>query len=219
MLQDYLKSKSLFFFLSRKKKLKNSKFTIYLVIKMGTRGLIRIYDLESNKKKHSPIATIYIQYDMYPKLGTMCLLIDYLKDRKVVNGITKHFSQINGMEDLASIAISYMKYLNTIWELKSGLPHERPSKVPPISAGFAYLVPNDFNIKDSDVEYVYRLYPPDGYEKLYDIATVMESGTKLEIPFTELRIKAYRYDWSNNKLKQIFNGTIGEFYEKYCKAD
>ena len=191
------------------------------MIRVGTRGLIRIYDyaLESNKKRRSLIATMYVQYDMYPELGTMCLLIDYLKDRKVVNGITKHFSQINGMQDLATIAISYMKYLNTIWELKSGLSHERPSKVPPISAGFAYLVPNNFNIKDSDVEYVYNLYPPDGYEKLYDIATIMESGTKLEIPFTELRIKAYMHDWSNNKLKLIFNGTIGEFHEKYCKAD
>jgi len=190
------------------------------VIRVGTRGLIRIYDyaLESNKKRRSLIATMYVQYDMYPE-GSMCLLIDYLKDRKVVNGITKHFSQINGMQDLATIAISYMKYLNTIWELKSGLSHERPSKVPPISAGFAYLVPNNFNIKDSDVEYVYNLYPPDGYEKLYDIATIMESGTKLEIPFTELRIKAYMHDWSNNKLKLIFNGTIGEFHEKYCKAD
>jgi len=31
-----------------------------------------------------------------------------------------------------------------------------------------------------------------------------------------VRVRAYKYDWHNGKLKLLFNGTMGKYYEKYC---
>ena len=41
----------------------------------------------------------------------------------------------------------------------------------------------------------------------------------LEIPFTEVFIRAYKREWFPNRLKRFFSGTVSKYYEKYCKTE
>jgi len=179
---------------------------------MGTRGLLVVYGHGNNKRKYTRIATMYVMYDAYPD-GFMCLLCEYLKDRVIRNGISNTYANINGMDDLASIIVSYMKYLASTWQKE-----DRPNKTPLIPSGYIYLIPNNTKVRETDADFVYYLYPPEGYEKLYDMSMITtQSPTEwLEIPFMAVRVRAYKYDWHNGKLKLLFNGTMGKYYEKYC---
>lgn len=73
---------------------------------MGTRAKITILD-----EQHKDIICLYSQYDGYPS-GVGQQIVDFLKDKKLVNGISvsePSSPQLNGMGDLAVRLIVYLK--------------------------------------------------------------------------------------------------------------
>ena len=199
---------------------------------MGTTGLIVIHDAydkvygDSNGKgKYVPVATIYSTSDAYPRNGIMCWVCEYLKDRVIRNGLSNYFGDVNGMDDLAGIIITYLKHVGskTVLEVEKEyvLKNQSVIREPPITAGFVYLLPTNIKPINTDAEYVYMIYPPQNYEMTYDKAMMATKAPDewLEIPFTEVFIRAYEREWFPNRLRRFFSGTASKFYERYCKTE
>jgi len=177
---------------------------------MTTRGLIQIYNVrQQNQKRRELIANIYVHGDMYED-GVMCNVFQYLEKKALVNGYQpdKMFMQVNGMDDLASVIITYLKTVYTETMKKFG--YETGDAVP-IAAGYVYLFPANIKLNETDVSYIYKLLPPTDYE---------ERGFKygLGAPLFTLRVMAYKYDWTeeNAKPKLFFRGTADKYVQKYC---
>jgi len=199
---------------------------------MGTTGLLIIHDVYDRvygdgkgKGKYVPVATIYSTSDAYPRGGFMCWVCEYLKDRVIRSGISNYFGVVNGMDDLASVIIAYLKYLASKMVLeveKNYVLKDQPAiREPPITAGFVYLLPTNIKPINTDAEYVYMIYPPQNYEMTYDKTMMATKAPNewLEIPFTEIFIRAYKREWFPNRLKRFFSGTASKYYEKYCKTE
>lgn len=72
---------------------------------MGTRSLTVFQDGQGKE-----IAVMYRQYDGYIKYGHGEELVDFLKERKIVNGIRSgDKNNFNGMECLAASVIAHFK--------------------------------------------------------------------------------------------------------------
>jgi len=201
---------------------------------MTTRGLIQIY--EKNGGKHELLTNIYVHGDMYPKDGVMCDVFNFLGNKTLSSGFMpeKIFMQVNGMDDLATQTITYLKssYSTSMKRLYDGGD---------IAAGYVYIYPIDIKLRDLDVRYIYKIYAPES--RLYELANMAPSelaeaanmapselayipslsavGDGVDIPLTELGIKAYRYEWTqdNAKPRLIFSGKLGEYIKKYCTAE
>lgn len=95
---------------------------------MGTRAIVRFYDIEGC------IVSIYKQFDGYLS-GLGQAIVDCFKDREFVNGIPGDATKyINGMNDAAALLIAYLKN-----DLK---------------AGNVYVYPPD----TENEEYTYEIY-------------------------------------------------------------
>jgi len=70
---------------------------------MGNRSLTRVMD-----KKGKVIIELYRQYDGYPE-GMGKELIDFIKGKKLVNGIGVDRNVFNGMYDFAAQLVSHLK--------------------------------------------------------------------------------------------------------------
>lgn len=115
---------------------------------MGTRALIKPVD-ENGKV----ICTIYTQYDGYPD-GLPLMVVEYLAKRRLVNGITDHFGEINGMDDLAAQVITLLK--NAVTQSYRSKPHNKMD----VAAGTIYVMPPE--TEDVDEEFIYYIYPSNG---------------------------------------------------------
>jgi len=203
---------------------------------MTTRGLIQIYEREKNGGKHGLLTNVYVHGDMYPKNGIMCDVFKFLGNKTLSSGFMpeKIFMQVNGMDDLAAQIITYLKssYATSMKRLYNGGD---------IAAGYVYIYPINIKLRDLDVRYIYRIYAPNS--RLYELANMAPGelanmanmapgelayipslsavGEGVDIPLTELGIKVYRYEWTedNAKPRLIFSGKLGEYVKKYCIAD
>jgi len=197
---------------------------------MTTRGLIQIY--EKNGGKQRLLTNIYVHGDMYPN-GVMCDVFKFIGEKTLASGYEpkKIFMQVNGMDDLATQIITYLKNGHTT--LMKRLGYDGGD----IAAGYVYIYPN-VKLRDLDVRYIYRIYQPKN--RLYELANMTPAelaklanmtpaelayipslsaiGNGVDIPLTELGIKAYRYEWTedNAKPQLIFSGKLGEYVKKYC---
>lgn len=112
---------------------------------MGTRCLTFVYN-----ESYDPVVCVYRQFDGYPG-GHGKELAEFLKDRKVINGIPpeKQMQKAsNGMECLAASLIA---------ELKTDI-------------GNIYLFPT--NSKDCNQDYEYHIYPDSIEVKNYSGVTL-----------------------------------------------
>jgi hypothetical protein len=96
--------------------------------------------------------------------GVMCDVFQYLEKKALVNGYQpdKVFMQVNGMDDLASTIITYLKAIYTETMKKFG--YETGDAVP-IAAGYVYLFPTNIKLNETDVSYIYKLLPPEDFEE------------------------------------------------------
>jgi len=209
---------------------------------MTTRGLIQIYDQihEKNGDEQRLLTNIYVHGDMYPKDGVMCDVFKFLSNKTLSSGFMpkKIFMQVNGMDDLAAQIITYLKSSYSTSMKRLGYDGGD------IAAGYVYIYPN-IKLRDLDVRYIYRIYAPKN--RLYELANMAPSeladlanmapselaympslipslsavGEGVDIPLTELGIKVYRYEWTqdNAKPRLIFSGKLGEYVKKYCIAE
>jgi len=202
---------------------------------MTTRGLIQIYDLHEKNGKQRLLTNIYVHGDMYPQNGVMCDVFKFLSNKTLSSGFIpkKIFMQVNGMDDLATQIIMYLKSSYSA-SMKRRLGYNGGD----IAAGYVYIYPIDIKLRDLDVRYIYRIYPPNN--RLYELANMAPGelaelanmapgelayipslsavGDGVDIPLTELGIKVYRYEWTQDKARPrlIFSGKIGEYVKKYC---
>jgi len=203
---------------------------------MTTRGLIQIYEREKNGDKHGLLTNIYVHGDMYPKDGVMCDVFKFLSNKTLASGYEpkKIFMQVNGMDDLATQIITYLKSSYATSMKRLGYNGGD------IAAGYVYIYPINVKLHDLDVRYIYRIYQPEN--RLYELSNMAPGelaklanmapgelayipslsaiGNGVDIPLTELGIKAYRYEWTedNARPRPIFSGKLGEYVKKYCIA-
>jgi len=206
---------------------------------MTTRGLIQIYDQihEKNGDEQRLLTNIYVHGDMYPQNGVMCDVFKFLSNKTLSSGFIpkKIFMQVNGMDDLATQIIMYLKSSYSASMKRLGYNGGD------IAAGYVYIYPIDIKLRDLDVRYIYRIYPPNN--RLYELANMTPSelanlanmtpselayipslstiGEGVDVPLTELEIKVYRYEWTedNARPQLIFSGKISEYVKKYCIAE
>ena len=204
---------------------------------MTTRGLIQIYEREKNGGKHGLLTNIYVHGDMYPKGGIMCDVFNFLSNKTLASGFmpNKIFMQVNGMDDLTTQVIAYLKSSYSASMKRLGYDGGD------IAAGYVYIYPINIKLRDLDVRYIYRIYAPEN--RLYELANMAPGelantvnmapgelayipslsavGEGVDIPITELGIKVYRYEWTqdNAKPRLIFSGKLGEYIKKYCTAE
>jgi len=200
---------------------------------MTTRGLIQIYEKNGDGDKQRLLTNIYVHGDMYPN-GVMCDVFKFIGEKTLASGYEpkKIFMQVNGMDDLAAQIITYLK--NGHATLMKRLGYDGGD----IAAGYVYVYPINVKLRDLDVRYIYRIYQPKN--RLYELANMTPAelaklanmtpaelayipslsaiGNGVDIPLTELGIKAYRYEWTqdNAKPRPIFSGKLGEYIKKYC---
>jgi hypothetical protein len=128
------------------------------------------------------------------------------------------------MDDLATQIITYLKssYATSMKRLYGGGDIGGD-----IAAGYVYIYPINIKLRDLDVRYIYRIYQPEN--RLYELSNMTPGelayipslsaiGNGVDIPLTELGIKAYRYEWTedNARPQLIFSGKLGEYIKKYC---
>ena len=204
---------------------------------MTTRGLIQIYDQihEKNGDEQRLLTNIYVHGDMYPKNGIMCDVFKFLGNKTLSSGFMpkKIFIQVNGMDDLAAQIITYLKSSYSTSMKRLGYDGGD------IAAGYVYIYPN-IKLRDLDVRYIYKISLNN---RLYELANMAPGelanmanmapgelayipslsavGEGVDIPLTELGIKVYRYEWTqdNAKPRLIFSGKLGEYVKKYCIAE
>ena len=202
---------------------------------MTTRGLIQIYEKNGDGDKQRLLTNIYVHGDMYPN-GVMCDVFKFLSNKTLASGYepAKIFMQVNGMDDLATQIITYLKNGHTT--LMKRLGYDGGD----IAAGYVYIYPINVKLRDLDVRYIYRIYQPEN--RLYELSNMTPGelaklanmtpgelayipslsaiGNGVDIPLTELGIKAYRYEWTedNARPRPIFSGKLGEYIKKYCIA-
>jgi hypothetical protein len=202
---------------------------------MTTRGLIQIYEKNGDGDKQRLLTNIYVHGDMYPN-GVMCDVFKFLSNKTLASGYEpkKIFMQVNGMDDLAAQIITYLKngHATLMKRLYGGGDIGGD-----IAAGYVYIYPN-VKLRDLDVRYIYRIYQPKN--RLYELANMAPAelaklanmapaelayipslsaiGNGVDIPLTELGIKAYRYEWTedNAKPQLIFSGKLRQYVKKYC---
>jgi len=171
---------------------------------MGTRALIRPIN-EDGKV----ICDIYVVHDGYPD-GWMLDIIKFLSSKKIVNGYTNYFNQINGIPDMVAQIITFIKVVIT---------NERGGNLSlnslKISTGSVYVYEpsND----DGDAEYVYYIYPDQEVVKLYDGLPPVPSP-ELDVS-DHIRIKVIRryIDPKEHKWvsEMLFDGTFREYIETF----
>ena len=173
---------------------------------------------------------------MYPKDGVMCDVFKFIGEKTLASGYEpkKIFMQVNGMDDLATQIITYLKSSYAASMKRLGYNGGD------IAAGYVYIYPINIKLRDLDVRYIYRIYQPEN--RLYELANMAPGelaklanmapgelayipslsaiGNGVDIPLTELGIKLYRYEWTqdNAKPRLIFSGKLGEYIKKYCTA-
>jgi len=205
---------------------------------MTTRGLIQIYDQihEKNGDKQRLLTNVYVHGDMYPKDGVMCDVFKFLSNKTLASGFmpNKIFMQVNGMDDLAAQIITYLKSSYSVSMKRLGYDGGD------IAAGYVYVYPISIKLRDLDVRYIYKISLNN---RLYELANLAPGelanmvnmapnelayipslsviGEGVDIPITELKIKVYRYEWTedNAKPRLIFSGKLGEYIKKYCIAE
>jgi hypothetical protein len=171
---------------------------------MSTRGMIEVYD-PSNKL----LARIYVHSDMYPDNGMMCEVAKFLRKRYLVNGITDYFRDVNTMNNLAALIVAHLinwgtKEIRRVYNMKRS----------DLIAGFVYLYPFDLDIRDTDIEYLYQLYPMMDEEALYKAAVSDNKAKALDV----IKVIAKRYEWWDGKgPTDFFEGTLRDFAKQYCK--
>jgi hypothetical protein len=180
---------------------------------MTTRGLIEVFN-----SQNEPLSRIYVHGDMYLKNGVMCEVINFLNKRYLVNGIPPdgYFDAVNGMDNLAALVTAhliswYTKVIRRFAKVKKN----------DLAAGFVYLYPFNWDLKDTDIEYLYQLYPmvdvdmltyPGGARKTVDVIRVVVK--KLEKDDFDMQ----KGDWNKKEFVNIFDGTLRDFAKQYCKA-
>jgi len=146
---------------------------------MTTRGLIEVFN-----SKNELLTRIYVASDMYPENGLMCEVARFLSKRYLVNGIPPdgYFDVVNGMDNLAALITAHLIHWHTKI-IRRYAKHWQPEvKVgrDALAAGEVYLYPFNADIMDSDIEYLYQLYPMVDEENL----PLAELGR----PWTSLRL-------------------------------
>ncbi|MEM3387760.1 MAG: hypothetical protein QXN08_08865 [Nitrososphaerales archaeon] len=163
---------------------------------MGTRSLIKIFDIDGKE-----ICTIYTQNDGYPK-GWMLDIVRFLSKRKLVNGF-RYYDEINGMDDLATQVITFLKLkyyeiLKKFIRKKEDMyfrnkVRDKIHKM--ILAGGIYLMPP--GSRGFDEEWIYHIKPNDKYVKdMKSDKFTVEGGIIIEV---------YKVDGTDVKL--VWKGT------------
>jgi hypothetical protein len=177
---------------------------------MGTRGMIEVYD-----PRNKLLARIYVHSDMYPDNGTMCEVAKFLEKRYLVNGITDYFRDVNTMDNLAALIVAHL--IN--WGTKE-IRRLRNMKRSDLIAGFVYLYPFDLDVNDTDIEYLYQLYPTmdeEALSKVYEDFWRNMGALSLKKPkvLDVVKITAKKLD--EKGLTDFFDGTLRDFAKQYCK--
>jgi hypothetical protein len=180
---------------------------------MTTRGIIEVFNSQNEL-----LSRIYVHGDMYPKNGAMCEVINFLNKRYLVNGIPPDgfFDVINGMDNLAALITAhlirwYTKIIRRFADVKKN----------DLAAGYIYLYPFSWDLKDTDIEYLYQLYPMEDEEKL-----TYRGGARKAVDVVRVTVKRLvkedfdmqKADWNKKEFVNIFDGPLRDFAKQYCKA-
>jgi len=179
---------------------------------MTTRGVIEVFNSQNEL-----LSRIYVHGDMYLKNGVMCEVARFLSKRYLVNGIPPdgYFDVMNGMDNLVALITAHLIrwYTKTIRRFVKAGKND-------LAAGFVYLYPFNWDLKDTDIEYLYQLYPMEDEEKL-----VYPGGARKAVDVIRIIVKKLekddfdmqKGDWNKKELVNIFDGTLRDFTKQYCK--
>ena len=184
---------------------------------MTTRGLIEVFGSENEL-----LTRIYVASDMYPEDGLMCEIAKFLKRRYLVDGVPPdgYFKMINGMENLAALLITHLVRWHTEI-IRRYVKHWHPEvKVgrDALAAAEVYLYPFNADIMDSDIEYLYQLYPMVDEENLFRERKAMDVIRVIAKEFRRSDFDMQKGDWNKKELIDLFNGPLRDFAKQYCKA-
>jgi len=186
---------------------------------MTTRGLIEVFN-----SKNELLTRIYVASDMYPENGLMCEVARFLSKRYLVNGIPPdgYFDVVNGMDNLAALITAHLIHWHTKI-IRRYAKHWQPEvKVgrDALAAGEVYLYPFNADIMDSDIEYLYQLYPMVDEEKLPSLGGARKAVDVIKVIAKEFRRSDFdmqKGDWNKKELIDLFNGPLRDFAKQYCK--
>jgi hypothetical protein len=173
-------------------------------MEMTTRGIIEVFNSHNEL-----LSRIYVHGDMYPENGVMCEVTRFLSKRYLTNGIPpdEQFDVINGMDNLAALITAHL----IRWYTKI-VRRFAKAKRNDLAAGYVYLYPFNWDLKDTDAEYIYELYPTVDEEKL-----TYPGGAREAVDV--IKVIAKRYEWWDGKgPTDFFSGTLRDFAKQYCKV-
>jgi hypothetical protein len=125
---------------------------------MGTRSLTHFIETSKNyvtgKKVAKKIVTMYRQYDGYPS-GMGKDLANFLKDGKLVNGISGNEKVFNGMGCLSAQVVAHLK--TDMGHIKAGNVYLHSAGTTNCGEEFVYEIVGDFDTKEIIIK-VFEVY-------------------------------------------------------------